>query len=187
MLWEKCRDKMQAMGYKWLDQVFRDPAWTPLFINSAKQQLQAPYHCGSGFFTQGAVPWPVPRLLSPKDSVQTRVSPASADTITPQISPWPLTSQPQVVPNTGPVLKSLIHLASDHRISMESVPWFLSVTTFRYHQQSRIAEDTTEPSFLSEKLISKHVCLWSQTTGKLHRQLNPVHTCATTKSKHTPC
>ena len=28
--------------------------------------------------------------------------------------------------------------------------------TFKYHQRSEITEDTVEPSFLSEKLISKH-------------------------------
>jgi len=33
-------------------------------------------------------------------------------------------------------------------------PYF--ATTFKYHRRSQIIEDTVEPSFLSEKLITKH-------------------------------
>jgi len=47
--------------------------------------------------------------------------------------------------------------------------WHSNATIFKCHQRSHIIEDIIEPSCLSEKLMSKHVHLWSWT--KLFSQI----------------
>ena len=44
-----------ARGYEWLDGVYLEgPVQIPFFADGTRQLLQAPYHCYTGFFTQGA-------------------------------------------------------------------------------------------------------------------------------------
>ena len=153
------------------------------------QHLQAPCYWHRVFFNHSTVPKP-PELkpISPVPGYYhlTAVSSQSAQAQYQYhqslgFSLATATSQPPDGPaQLASSQITTVCLATDHSVDQLSYSAILRIltdfvcqrhlnaTTFKYHKRSQIIEGTVKPSFLFEKLISKHACQWSRTKSPNH-------------------